>query len=691
VKGIFAGLGVVAAGAVLLTGSAGAPEEEAHPCARAKAASRWLAPSSAPELARALLATAAETDVQHYQLELEVVPASRTLAGANEMTVAAAADGVRRFRFRLASAYTMTAVTVDGAAAPWSRLDAATVEVELGRELRAGEEFRLRVAYQGVAPSGGGITFASHSGQPIVWTLSQPWFAYTWWPAKDDNTDKATAELAFTVPATMTAVANGVLVGSEALPGSRRRFVWRTRYPTADYLISLAATNYRESSRTFSWEGVLMPVVVYLYPESDNAALRGQAFASLDMLAAFSRLFGPYPFLEEKYGLYQWGFGGGMEHQTITGQGSFGEALTAHELAHQWWGDLVTCASWSDIWLNEGFATYSEALWEESKSGRPGLLAAMQTHRPSRLDDSVYIPNPTSVERIFSGDFSYRKAAWVVHMLRLAVGEEKFFKILARWRQRYGFSAATTEQFRAVAEEVAGVPLEWFFDQWVYGVGAPAYRWGWRPVSVGEWHFVELYVEQTQAATWPVFTMPLPLRVGLGTSATTLVARNGARRQHLLIRTPAPVAAAELDPERWVLASAMLPVPFPEGPPKVVASVPEPGGTLAPGAPVRVVFHKGVQITAADVAWRGPDGAGVPFALDYDGAAHTAVLSPRGVVVPGLHTLTIRDSVRDVAADLGLDGEMAGGLPSGDGIPGGSAVLSFTVGGPRPPRQVLSR
>lgn len=689
-KGVITTLGALAL-AVVLAGGAGLRGDQEHLCARAKAAGRLAEALPTPELARALLVTAAETDVQHYQLELEVVPATRTLIGSNVMIVRAAVEGVRRFRFRLASSYTLTALTVDGMAAAWSRLDAATVEVELQREFAAGEEFRLRVGYQGVAPAGGGITFASHSGQPIVWTLSQPWFAYTWWPAKDDNTDKATAELSFVVPATMTAVANGVVVSAEALPGSRRRFTWRTRYPTADYLIAFAATNYRESTRTFSFDGALMPVVVYLYPESDSAALRAQAFTSMDMLAAFSRLFGPYPFLDEKYGLYQWGLAGGMEHQTITGQGSFGEALTAHELAHQWWGDLVTCATWSDIWLNEGFATYSEALWEESKTGRAALLAAMQARRPSRVDDSVYIPSPTSVERIFSGDFSYRKAAWVMHMLRLVVGEETFFEILARWRQRYGFSAATSEQFRCLAEEVAGLPLRWFFDQWVYGVGAPAYRWGWRPVSAGERHFVELYVEQTQAATWPVFTMPMPLRVGFGTTAATLVARTGARRQHLLIRAPAPVQAAELDPERWVLATSMVPVPFPEGPPKLVASVPDPGGTLAPGAPVRIVFHKPVKLSAADVSWIGPGGAEIPFALDYDSAANTAILWPRGAAASGAHLVTIQDSVRDAAAGLALDGEITGGMPSGDGIPGGDALLPFTVSGSRPPRQVRSR
>lgn len=689
--GLLLGAAVLWGGGVALWGEpAGALDE--HPCARAKAAGRAADAVVVPELARALLATAPETDVRHYRLELEAVPATRVLIGSNVMTVRAAADSVQRFRFRLASSYALTSVTVDDAPAAFSRLDAATVEVELGREMAAGEEFRLRVAWQGVAPSGGGIRFATRAGEPIVWSLSQPWFAYTWWAAKDDNTDKATAELVFTVPASMTAVSNGVLVAAETLPGSRRRFTWRTRYPIADYLISFAATNYRESSRTFSFEGTLMPVAVYLYPESDTPSQRSQAFASLDMLQAFSRLFGPYPFLEEKYGLYQWGVSGGMEHQTITGQGHFGESLTAHELAHQWWGDLVTCATWSDIWLNEGFATYSEALWEESKGGAAALTAAMQLRRPGRVDDSVFIPQPTSVGRIFSGDFSYRKAAWVMHMLRLVVGDEAFFEILAKWRQRYAYSAATTEQLRAVAEEVAGVQLGWFFDQWVYGIGAPAYAWGWRPVSAAGRHFVELFVEQTQPATWPVFTMPLPLRVGLGTAAITLTARNEARRQHLLLPAPAAVQAAELDPQRWVLATALLPVPFPEGPPKLVASTPAPGGVLPPGASVRFSFHKAVTLRADDVTWRGPDGAAVSFVLTYDGATHTAVLWPQHAVAAGSHTVVIRDSVRDDAGGLSLDGEIgAAGLPSGDGVPGGDALLSFTVAGPRPPRPRLAR
>lgn len=239
---------------------------------------------------------------------------------------------------------------------------------------------------------------------------------------------------------------------------------------------------------------------------------------------------------------------------------------------------------------------------------------------------------------------------------------------------------------------MAGVELGWFFDQWVYGIGAPAYSWGWRPVSVAGRHYVELFLEQTQPASWPLFTMPLPLRVGLGTAAVTLTARNDARRQHLLLPAPAPVQAAELDPERWVLATSLLPLPFPEGPPKLAASTPAPGGTLAPGAPVRLTFHKAVTLRHEDLAWIGPGGEEVSFGLAWDGATHTAVLSPGGAVAAGAHTVVIRDSVRDDAAGLALDGEIgAGGLPSGDGVAGGDAVLSFTVVGPRPPRPVLAR
>ena len=330
----------------LATGQVGgvrsAADDHMEACSKARAALarpgggapavRLLSPPADP--------TAAATDVLHYRLDLTVDPTAHRLTGSNTITVRCVAAAAS-FRFRLDDLFTIGAVTVDGSPAAWHRVDAETVEVTLAPARAAADTFVLVVPYDGFPTSQyGSIVFSVHSFQPVVYTLSEPWFAYTWWPAKDDIVDKATADLLFTVPEGLTVASNGRLVAAEAASGGRRRFHWRTEYQTAPYLFSFAATNYSMVESSAAIAGAPMPVSLFIYPEHDIPANRNQWLLAVDMLSAFGDLFGPYPFAAEKYGIYQFPPGGGMEHQTITGQGSFLEYLTAHELAHQWWGDL---------------------------------------------------------------------------------------------------------------------------------------------------------------------------------------------------------------------------------------------------------------------------------------------------------------------------------------------------------------
>jgi len=427
---------------------------------------------------------AEQTDVLHYRLDFEVVPMTRFLAGSNTMTVRCRVDGVTAFRFWLHLAMSITSVRIDGSSAQWSRLDSATLEVELGQSCDEDEVFSLEVVYEGfpVNTGLGSIVFETQGDWPVVSTLSEPWFSYTWWPVKEDSRDKATGEMLVTVPDELTVVSNGVLIDVDVLSGARRRFHWSTDYPMSPYLFAFSATHYTTFDDTFFFDQGSMPVKFFIYPDSDTAANRNGWLESVDMLATFGDLYGLYPFIDEKYAIYQFPRGGGMEHQTATGQGgqsAFSESLTAHELGHQWWGDMVTCATWSDIWLNEGFATYSEALWFENRSGTPdpaALHQAMFFRRPDEFEGAVYVYDTTDVRRIFSGNYSYRKGSWVVHMLRGVVGDESFFAILDAYRKRFEYLAATTEDLRAVAEEVSGRDLSWFFNRWVYLGGAPASR-----------------------------------------------------------------------------------------------------------------------------------------------------------------------------------------------------------------------
>ena len=635
---------------------------------------------------------AAATDVLHYRLDLQIDPSSHRLTGANEITVRCVA-AVATFRFRLDDLFTIGAVTVDGQSASWQRLDTETIEVTLDRARGSGETFVLLIPYDGFPTSAyGSLVFTTHSGQPIVYTLSEPWFAYTWWPAKDDNTDKATADLLFTVPSGMVVAANGRLAAVEPASGGRSRYHWATAYETAPYLISFSATNYTQVHGSVNVDGVVMPVHLFLYPESDSSANRTSWLTSVAMIEVFNTLFGPYPFASEKYGIYQWPVSGGMEHQTITGQGSFLEYLTAHELAHQWWGDLVTCATWHDIWLNEGFATYAEALWFENRPGSSGaadLRQVMEQLQPTAVGGTVYCYNDTSPSRIFSSDYSYLKAGWVMHMLRHVIGDDAFFATLAAYRQAFAFKSSTTADFQRVAEQVSGRDLTWFFQEWIYSGGAPAYRYAWRSVTAAGRHWLELNVRQTQS-TYPTFAMPIDVAVITAAGATErLTAWNDAKSDYLLLPIGDTPSQVTLDPDHWILRTSVQVTTLVEGPPKVVAVTPAPASLVAPFSvdQLTVVFHEDVAAQADRFSLAGARTGPVPVTLAYEAAAFTVRLTPAAPLAPDTYTLTISDALTS-STGVALDGEIAANvLPSGDGLPGGAAVIRFTVG--RPPRPRL--
>lgn len=631
-----------------------------------------------------------KTDVLHYVLELEVDPVTRILDGTTRMTVKSVVGGLADFHFRLNSTMLVSAVRVNGRAAPWQRRpDGTTIKAELDRAHDEGEVFTIEVAYRGrPAPS---WFFSVENGSPVVSTLSQPWHASDWWAVKDDNSDKATGELLITVPSELTAVANGVLESVENLGGNRRRFHWSTAYPTSPYLFAFAAAAYATFGETYLSGDAPVPVDFFVYRASDNPANRSAWRLAVDMLATFEELFGDYPFNEEKYAIYQFPFGGGMEHQTATGQGgnhAFSETLTAHELAHQWWGDLVTCATWHDIWLNEGFATYSTALWYEFASGTPNAEARrayMESRRPEQLDGTVYVDDVSDPSRIFSSNYSYSKGAWVVHMLRGVLGDEAFFESLAAYRERHAYSTATTEDLRAVAEEVWGGKLGWFFDEWVYGGGAPAYRYGWRGHEIQGQRYLELSIEQAQSES--PFAMPLQLafRVPGGSSTTTVW--NDARVQHYLMPVTGAVDAVELDPETWILTRFVSEAAFVDGPPKIVAVEPAPGAALRAGErlDLRLTFHEEVAIEPSDIVLRRRGGGEVLFELAYDRQSLTATVSSRLPLAGGSYEVVVADSIVGAGSGLALDGEIDGpvSLPSGDGVAGGPAVIEFTALGTR--------
>jgi hypothetical protein len=279
------------------------------------------------------------------------------------------------------------------------------------------------------------------------------------------------------------------------------------------------------------------------------------------MLAVFASLYGEYPFLEEKYGHAEFLWGGGMEHQTCTSLGTWNEWVIAHEAAHMWWGDYVTCNDFHHIWMNEGFASYSEALWDENAYGMESYFNEMQASKYLG-PGTVYVPDTSDWNRIFSSNLSYNKASWVLHMLRHVVGDATFFDILSAYYHdpARAYGTVTTEQFRDICEAVWGGDLDWFFHQWIYEEYYPEYsfRW-WKSAAAGNTWDVSLTVDQLQ--TNNIFKMPVDVEIRSATSDTaTSVVWDSLATQTFVVNVPFEPAVVLLDPGDWILKTLEEPV-----------------------------------------------------------------------------------------------------------------------------------
>jgi aminopeptidase N len=387
----------------------------------------------------------------------------------------------------------------------------------------------------------------------MIWSLSEPYGARDWWPCKDTPTDKAdSVNISLEVPTGLIAASNGKLVETEII-GNWTTYHWQERYPIATYLVSVAIHPYKVFYDWYKYSPTdSMRLEYYVFPDHFDAVQTTYGLTK-DMLGAMADRFGEYPFINEKYGHAEFVWGGGMEHQTITSLGRYDEGLIAHELGHQWWGDMVTCANFQHIWLNEGFATYSEALWYEKRDNDIQSLhneMALNRNWYGFRPGTIYVEDTTSVSSIFNGSLSYAKASWVVHMLRHVVGDSAFFNGLQEFGNRYRFKSAVTEQFQTVMEEVSGKDLESFFQRWIYGELYPIYE------VVYSQSDNNLLIQIIQIQGSDIFIMPIDIKATyIDESESTWVVDNSLRQQFysLIIPDGKTIQRLELDPDNWIL------------------------------------------------------------------------------------------------------------------------------------------
>jgi aminopeptidase N len=494
-------------------------------------------------------------DVGYYGLDINVDISNEKISGTTTIRGKSRIDELSYIFLDLMSSMQIDSVGSD--ACRYSR-SGDGFHAYFSTPLDSGDVFEIQISYAGYPEEGGfqGFAFNYHSGIPIVSTLSEPYGAHSWFPCKDLPSDKAdSADIIVTVPDTLTAVSNGILVSVVNNQDGTATFTWQERYPIAVYLISLAISNYAELEHSYTGlDGTVMPIKHWYFPE--YASKIGNLSLTSEMIGFFASIWGEYPFINEKYGHAQFSWGGGMEHQTCTSLGSYSELLICHELAHQWWGNMVTCANWKNIWLNEGFARYSEALWKEHNFGANALKDYMDyLNRPEVWQNSpIYITDTTNVYSIFNR-LVYDKGAWVLHMLRHIVGEEVSRDIFPAYRAAYFMDVATTADFQRICEQVYGEDLDWFFNQWIYQIGQPNYKVSWsrEQISVNDW-VVTVDIEQAQ---YPqnLFRMPLDVRVEFLKSDTILTINDSLFVQQFEFRFADMPVDIEIDPGGWVLKS----------------------------------------------------------------------------------------------------------------------------------------
>jgi len=411
-------------------------------------------------------------DVQHYTIELAVDVARNTITGTTTITALATAPLVN-FHLDL-SGLTVDAITVNDAAATFTRAAdelIITPTVALAFE----QPFTVTVAYGGVpAPiSDAGVPFEGVGwlsyGEKGTYVASEPSGAMSWYPVNNHPLDKATYTFRITAPKPYVVAANGLLIDT-IQQGTRRTYVWEARDPMASYLATVNIARFTVV-RTKGPDGLPM---LNFFPTALSSHLTRSFAPTTDMIAYYSELIGPFPF--ESYGaiVMDAPFGGALETQTrpVFGRTATMETIIAHELAHQWFGNSISLASWQDIWLNEGFATYFHHLWTEHTKGPAVFKATMRGMYTTMRARQLSPPGAPAIDGLFDSAI-YVRGAWTLHALRLEVGDELFFKIIRTYYARFQGGNATTADFIAVAEEVSGQTLDDFFQAWLYAETVP--------------------------------------------------------------------------------------------------------------------------------------------------------------------------------------------------------------------------
>ena len=501
-------------------------------------------------------------DVKFYHLDIEIALDSAWITGNVRIVFEPLENGLDQIFLDLEQD-----LMVDSISSPSASFSHTgnKIWIELESAFNIGEEVELTVYYHGKPSNPGGykgLVYTDHNNAPVIATLSTPYLAHSWYPCKDGPEDKAdsvyidiTIENRVIDSLEVIALSNGILENIEGKDG-KKTFHWRHRYPIVTYYVMAAISNYVLIEQEFNDGRLSFPLEYFVFEENYEQSIDGVEDIP-DAISLFNELFGNYPFHNEKFGMTELGFYGAIENQTNVIQNTLHEAwflVSVHELAHMWFADMITCENWHHGWLNEGFATYGEALMVEHQYG-PSDYHEYMNGMQYFSGGTVYLQNTEDPFNIFVA-IIYYKGAWVLHMLRGVVGDSLFFESLNNYAldAEFRFGHADTEDLQEVFETTCNIDLAYYFDQWVYDEYYPVYNYNFKQAS--DELMVTIYQSQKDSGWREVFEMPVEIYIQFeDNSDTSFVVENDKVMQTFSFTLEKNVSWVEIDPDRWILRS----------------------------------------------------------------------------------------------------------------------------------------
>ncbi len=556
-----------------------APAQE-HYCAKAKQVSmaRAIGIQNNASANSLQLVHEAKYDVKFVHLNLNLERINKNVSGYVKTVATVTASSLDTFQTLLHQNHSVDSIRFNGALLGFIRQD-SMVKVKVPTPLTNGSSFTVIVYYHGIPPVGGSAIGSGFSngtsgswGNQATWSLSESLVAYHWWPCKQILTDKIDSSWVFVTTDSTNKVGSNGLLKNVVTVGNKKRYEWKSKKPIAYYLISVAIAKYKEYNlyakpMYLPNDSILIQNYIYDGAINNPAWINSQKVSLNKMpqvLEFESKMYGMYPFYKEKYGHCMAPFGGGMEHQTMTSLGFFDYYVDAHELGHQWWGDNVTCKSWGDIWINEGFASYTEHLVAQylDPANFATNLNAAHNSVMQNPGGSIYFTGSDTLNsnRIFDSRLTYDKGGAIIHTLRFVTNNDSvWFNCLRGFQNTYKNSTASARDFKNYHSAFLGLNNDQFFNQWYYGEGYPTFNVKYNYTNQN--CIIKSSQTVSMPGVTPLFITPLEYKLSRanGKADTVIRVMHNVAVETYTIPLKDSVTAIVCDPNNWIINKTIGP------------------------------------------------------------------------------------------------------------------------------------